>query len=246
MRLNGGAVSVKDRGGQTLLDVTGTQGLLTAQLAMIDGTPGLSLATGDGKVPAGLPRLSFDKGNVAFADVTGNLMAFDTVRDRAVRVVVADDAGWADWLDRFRVVLVLGAWGLVTLVGVGALRFARGEYLVIFDAEDQPEPDQLKKVVVAFRKASPNTACIQCRLNYFNANENWLTRMFTLDYSLWFDFMLGGGPAPLLVNVLMLSIAASLWVRMLGQGGPVCAGADHGGAAVLRTFSVVDGRGGHP
>lgn len=73
-----------------------------------------------------------------------------------------------------------------------ALRFARGEYLVIFDAEDQPEPDQLKKVVVAFRKAPANTACIQCRLNYFNANENWLTRMFTLDYSLWFDFMLGG------------------------------------------------------
>lgn len=188
-------------------------------MRLIDGTPGLSLATGDGKVPAGLPRLSFDKGNVAFADVTGNLMAFDTVRDRAVRVVVADDAGWADWLDRFRVVLVLGAWGLVTLVGVGALRFARGEYLVIFDAEDQPEPDQLKKVVVAFRKSSPNTACIQCRLNYFNANENWLTRMFTLDYSLWFDFMLGGVPAPLLVNVLMLSIAASLWVRMLGAGG---------------------------
>lgn len=124
--------------------------------------------------------------------------------------------------------------------------YARGEYLVIFDAEDQPEPDQLKKVVVAFRKSSPNTACIQCRLNHFNANENWLTRMFTLDYSLWFDFMLGGVPAPLLVNVLMLSIAASLWVRMLGQGGPVCAGADHGGAAVLRTFSVVDGRGGHP
>jgi cellulose synthase/poly-beta-1,6-N-acetylglucosamine synthase-like glycosyltransferase len=73
-----------------------------------------------------------------------------------------------------------------------ALNFARGEYLVIFDAEDQPEPDQLKKVVAAFRKASPETACIQCRLNYFNARENWLTRMFTLDYSLWFDFMLPG------------------------------------------------------
>jgi len=73
-----------------------------------------------------------------------------------------------------------------------ALNFARGEFLVIFDAEDQPEPDQLKKVVAAFAKASPQTACIQCRLNYFNARENWLTRMFTLDYSLWFDFMLPG------------------------------------------------------
>ena len=73
-----------------------------------------------------------------------------------------------------------------------ALPFARGDFLVIYDAEDKPEPDQLRKVVAAFRNASPRTACIQCRLNYFNANENWLTRMFTLDYSLWFDLMLPG------------------------------------------------------
>ena len=73
-----------------------------------------------------------------------------------------------------------------------ALQFARGEYLVIYDAEDKPEPDQLKKVVVAFNRAPDNVACVQCRLNYFNRDENWLTRLFTLDYSLWFDLMLPG------------------------------------------------------
>jgi cellulose synthase/poly-beta-1,6-N-acetylglucosamine synthase-like glycosyltransferase len=73
-----------------------------------------------------------------------------------------------------------------------ALRFARGEYLVIYDAEDRPEPDQLRKVVATFRRSPPNTACLQCRLNYYNAAENWLTRMFTLDYALWFDHMLPG------------------------------------------------------
>lgn len=73
-----------------------------------------------------------------------------------------------------------------------ALRFARGEYLVIYDAEDRPEPDQLRKVVATFRRAPPNTACLQCRLNYYNADENWLTRMFTLDYALWFDQVLPG------------------------------------------------------
>lgn len=71
-----------------------------------------------------------------------------------------------------------------------ALQFARGEYITIYDAEDRPEPDQLKKVVAAFRKATANTVVIQARLNYFNADENWLTRMFTLEYSLWFDFYL--------------------------------------------------------
>jgi cellulose synthase/poly-beta-1,6-N-acetylglucosamine synthase-like glycosyltransferase len=71
-----------------------------------------------------------------------------------------------------------------------AIQFARGEYLTIYDAEDKPEPDQLKKAIVAFRKSGANTACIQARLNYFNAEENWLTRMFTLEYSLWFDMFL--------------------------------------------------------
>jgi cellulose synthase/poly-beta-1,6-N-acetylglucosamine synthase-like glycosyltransferase len=73
-----------------------------------------------------------------------------------------------------------------------ALQFCRGEFVTIYDAEDQPEPDQLKKAVLAFRQGDPKLACVQGRLNYFNRNENWLTRMFTLEYSQWFDFLLPG------------------------------------------------------
>ncbi|MDX8376522.1 MAG: glycosyltransferase family 2 protein [Mariprofundales bacterium] len=69
-----------------------------------------------------------------------------------------------------------------------ALHFARGDIITIYDAEDAPEPDQLKKVVIAFRRGQKNTAVIQARLNFFNTDKNWLTRMFTLDYSLWYDF----------------------------------------------------------
>jgi glycosyltransferase XagB len=72
------------------------------------------------------------------------------------------------------------------------LFFARGEYLVIYDAEDRPEPDQLKKAIVAFRKGPSNMVCVQAALNYFNVYENFLTRMFTLEYSYWFDYMLPG------------------------------------------------------
>jgi glycosyltransferase XagB len=71
-----------------------------------------------------------------------------------------------------------------------ALRFARGQYLTIYDAEDQPQPDQLKKALAGFRKFGPRAACLQARLNFFNAGENWLTRMFALEYSLWFDMFL--------------------------------------------------------
>jgi cellulose synthase/poly-beta-1,6-N-acetylglucosamine synthase-like glycosyltransferase len=72
------------------------------------------------------------------------------------------------------------------------LFFAKGEYLVIYDAEDRPERDQLKKAVVAFQRGDEKLVCVQAALNYFNATENFLTRMFTLEYSYWFDYMLPG------------------------------------------------------
>jgi cellulose synthase/poly-beta-1,6-N-acetylglucosamine synthase-like glycosyltransferase len=72
------------------------------------------------------------------------------------------------------------------------LEFATGELLVIYDAEDRPDPDQLKKAYLAFRDAGPDLVCVQAALNYFNADENALTRMFTLEYSFWFDYMLPG------------------------------------------------------
>ena len=71
-----------------------------------------------------------------------------------------------------------------------ALPFARGEFLVVFDAEDAPEPDQLKRAVAAFRRGDEKLACVQAQLNYYNVFENWLTRQFTLEYTSYFDLLL--------------------------------------------------------
>jgi cellulose synthase/poly-beta-1,6-N-acetylglucosamine synthase-like glycosyltransferase len=78
------------------------------------------------------------------------------------------------------------------------LLFATGDYLVIYDAEDRPDPDQLRKAHAAFAAdaADPDQsrpiACLQAALNYFNWDTNLLTKMFTLEYSSWFDGMLAG------------------------------------------------------
>lgn len=56
------------------------------------------------------------------------------------------------------------------------LQFARGEFLVIYDAEDRPEVDQLKKALHAFGIGPRELACVQARLNFFNARECWITR----------------------------------------------------------------------
>ncbi|MBP7842386.1 glycosyltransferase [Candidatus Woesebacteria bacterium] len=72
------------------------------------------------------------------------------------------------------------------------LNFAKGEYLVIYDAEDMPDPLQLKKVYIAYQQSDPRVKCIQAKLNYYNPNQNLLTRFFTAEYSLWFDVILTG------------------------------------------------------
>jgi cellulose synthase/poly-beta-1,6-N-acetylglucosamine synthase-like glycosyltransferase len=72
------------------------------------------------------------------------------------------------------------------------LALASGDFLVIYDAEDTPDPDQLKKALIAFERGGAEMVCVQAALNYFNADENALTRMFTLEYSYWFDYMLAG------------------------------------------------------
>ena len=69
---------------------------------------------------------------------------------------------------------------------------ATGQYVVIYDAEDIPDPLQLKKAVLTFANHGPNLACVQARLNFYNPEQNLLTRWFTAEYSLWFDLVLPG------------------------------------------------------
>jgi glycosyltransferase XagB len=70
------------------------------------------------------------------------------------------------------------------------LLFARGELLTIYDGEDIPQPRQLMEAVKLFSLRSPKTACLQAQLSYFNANENWLTRQFALEYAVHFGAFL--------------------------------------------------------
>lgn len=71
-----------------------------------------------------------------------------------------------------------------------ALPLALGDHLVVYDAEDRPEPDQLRRAYQAFRSGPPNLATVQARLNIYNPEANWLTRQFTVEYSALFDGLL--------------------------------------------------------
>ena len=95
--------------------------------------------------------------------------------------------------DRFEIVLIPphGPRTKPKACNVG-LMHARGEFCVIYDAEDRPEPDQLLKAVAAFRSLPSWVVCVQAELQYWNPWTNWLTRCFAAEYALNFSLVLRG------------------------------------------------------
>ncbi|CAN5134647.1 glycosyltransferase [soil metagenome] len=72
------------------------------------------------------------------------------------------------------------------------LYFSTGDIVTIYDAEDLPEPLQLRRVVTAFASLPETVACVQAKLAYHNGSQNILTGWFTAEYGLWFGYLLPG------------------------------------------------------
>jgi cellulose synthase/poly-beta-1,6-N-acetylglucosamine synthase-like glycosyltransferase len=73
-----------------------------------------------------------------------------------------------------------------------ALEFCRGSLVGVYDAEDAPEPSQLRKVAAHFAQSPPDVACLQGALNFYNMRFNWLSRFFSIEYATWFHVVLPG------------------------------------------------------
>ncbi|SIR67125.1 glycosyltransferase [Williamsia sterculiae] len=99
----------------------------------------------------------------------------------------------------------MDAGGLVTVVLVPAadprtkpkacnygLHFATGEIVTIYDAEDLPDPLQLRRSAAAFADLGDDVACVQSKLSFHNGTDNVLTAWFTADYAIWFGYLLPG------------------------------------------------------
>ncbi len=62
-----------------------------------------------------------------------------------------------------------------------ALLFARGTFTVVYDAEDRPEPDQLRRAVDMFVSNDDRLACVQGALTIDNTDDSWLAGLFTAE-----------------------------------------------------------------
>lgn len=71
-----------------------------------------------------------------------------------------------------------------------ALAGVRGDYLVIYDAEDRPHPGQLREAHARFSSLPPDVACLQAPLVITNAGSSWISALFALEYSALFRGLL--------------------------------------------------------
>lgn len=83
-----------------------------------------------------------------------------------------------------------------------ALQEATGELVVIYDAEDEPDPDQLRRAASAFAACPDALGCVQAQLRIHNFDRSWLTRLFATEYAALFGCILPalerlGCPIPL-------------------------------------------------
>lgn len=172
-----------------------TLAVLTAAVESLRASPSPPrLATGD------LPRYSvlvplYRESNIV-EDLVGHLAAIEYPRDRieVFLLVEEDDSETRQAVGRTR----LPAWFRVITVPPGeprtkpralnvALPFCTGDHVVVYDAEDEPEADQLLRAAARFREMPADVACLQARLGISNSYDGFLTRRFAIDYAALFD-----------------------------------------------------------
>lgn len=71
-----------------------------------------------------------------------------------------------------------------------ALHAASGEFLVVYDAEDAPDPLQLREAVRRFETDAEDLVCLQAPLRIRSAERGFLRRQFAAEYAALFEVAL--------------------------------------------------------
>ncbi len=163
--------------------------------------PKPKIRPGEDRLPVYTVIVALYREAATFPDLVRSLAALDYPHEKLeIKLVVEPDdpdmhaAVRATDLDRRFEVIVAPAIGPRTKPKAlnAALPFSRGSFIAVYDAEDRPEPDQLRRALQAFESGSDDLGCVQARLTIDNCSDSVLTRLYTAEYSGLFDVFLPG------------------------------------------------------
>jgi cellulose synthase/poly-beta-1,6-N-acetylglucosamine synthase-like glycosyltransferase len=149
----------------------------------------------DGALPAYSVIVPLYREASVAAELVENLSRLDYPRDR-LQVLVALEAKDHETIAAFQA-LALPTFMQVLIVPPGspqtkpracnhALERARGELVVIYDAEDAPHPSQLREAAARFAAEGPDLACLQAPLR-IEADRRFIGDQFALEYAVQFE-----------------------------------------------------------
>ena len=98
------------------------------------------------------------------------------------------------------------------------LGHARGEFCVVYDPGDRPEPGQLREAVAAFRALPSWVVCVQAGLRRPDPDTSWLTQFSAAE----------------------LAVGFSLFLRRLALAVPLGSASDHFRTEALRSLGAWD------
>lgn len=166
--------------------------------AMIPGPTAPSRSLADIDLPAYTVIAPLYREAEIAPDLVTALSALDYPVDR-LQILIAvegDDAETRDRLEALRlpsqmsVMVAPPGWPRTKPRACNiALEQATGELLTIYDAEDRPDPGQLREAAARFAAASPRLACLQAPLR-IEPDRRLLLAQFALEYAVQFEVLM--------------------------------------------------------
>ncbi len=176
-------------------------GLLRAHIADTLPTPRPPEPIDDADLPRFAVLVPLHREAAVLPDLVAALMRFDYPADRLdLRLVMEAD----DFETLAAAEVAIASTPVETIVvppaeprtKPKALNFAfacvDASFVTVFDAEDRPDPDQLRKAAAAFHAAGPDLAVVQAALEIDHAESDrpWLVRQFEIEYAMLFHGLL--------------------------------------------------------
>lgn len=152
----------------------------------------------DGRLPIYTVAVPIFGEEAVLDQLIGALSAFDYPPAKLDIRILVEDADWG--MRRALAARALPPFMQVMIVPHGrpqtkpralnlALAEARGELFTIFDAEDVPDPRQLRLAAARFLRSDAELVCLQAHLVIDNPDDSWLSSCFALEYAGLFDVL---------------------------------------------------------